>query len=196
MTPLAGTIETLSTEKGVFKTPFINVDHSKVRFPNGVEGEYSVISNGEKKGAVIIPMTARRGIGYFGIVRQYRYPVQDFTLEFPRGGAPDLEEGGAQIEIREELGQEAKRLVRIGTIYPDTGILSTEVGVWLAILDSSVLDNDHLEGITGLRPEWIQEGSLEGMMMNGKITCGMTLAAFMHFKLKRGQFGSLLNGAY
>lgn len=196
MASSTGIIETLSTEVGAFSTPFIRVDHSKVRFPNGVEGEYSVLSNQEKKGAVIVPLSARRGIGYFGLVKQFRFAVQDFTLEFPRGGAPDLEADGAQIEIREELGQEAKRLVRVGTLHPDTGILSTEVGVWVAVLDNSVLDEDHVEGITGLRPDWVQEGELEGRIMRGEITCGITLAAYMFFKLNRGQFGSLLNAPF
>lgn len=196
MATQTGIIETLEENKGVFATPFITLDHNKVRFPNGVEGEYSILSNVEKKGAVIVPLAARRGMGYFGLVKQYRYPVQKFTLEFPRGGAPDLEEGGAQVEIREELGQEAKRLVRIGTLHPDTGILSTEVGVWVAVLDESVLDADHVEGITGLQPEWTEEGYLDGKIMNGEITCGITIAAYMFFKLNRGKFGSLLNSPF
>lgn len=179
-----------------YSTPFINVENDDVEFPNGVKGEYAVISGVQKYGTLIVPLLARRGIGYLGLVEQYRYPVKGFTLEFPRGGADSLDSEGAAIEVREELGQPANRLEQIGTIYADTGLLSTPISVWVALMDESNLDASHQEDITGLEPHWMQEGEFMGKIMNGEVKCGLTLAAYTLFNLKRGLFGALLDAPF
>lgn len=185
-------IKTLETRSNVYSSRFISVDQDAVEFPNGVVGEYNVVNMAEKKGAIVIPVAFRRGIAYFGLVEQYRYPVKQHTIEFPRGGAKNLEKEGAETEIREELGMASKRLDLVATMRPDTGILSTEVGVWIAVMPAEVVDLDHTEDITGLKPRWVQEGELIGMISNGKITCGMTLAAYTLFNINRNKYGSLM----
>ena len=186
------TIRTIEARPDVYKSRFISVANDSVEFPNGVEGTYNVVTMGEAKGALIVPIAFRRGIPYFGLVNQYRYPVKSESVEFPRGGAAKINPEGAEVEIYEELGQPSKRLDLVGTLRPDTGILATEVGVWIALMDASVLDLDHEESITGLRPNWVSEGELIGMIANGKITCGMTLAAYTMFNINRDRYGMFM----
>lgn len=186
------TIKTLEARPNVYSSRFISVDQDAVQFPNGAVGEYNVINMAEKKGAVMIPVAFFRGNPYFGIVEQYRYPVKTTTLEFPRGGAALLDEDGANKELEEELGQTAKRLDLVCTLRPDTGILSTEVGVWIAIMDSSVISQNHVEDITGLRSRWVSEGQLIGLIASGQLTCGITLAAYTLFSINRDKYGMLM----
>lgn len=185
-------IKTIESRPDVYKSRFISVANDSVEFPNGFEGTYNVVSMGEAKGALIVPIAFRRGIPYFGLVNQYRYPVKSESVEFPRGGADKINPEGAETEIYEELGQTSKRLDMIGMMRPDTGILSTEVGIWIAIMDASILDLDHEEDITGLRPNWVSEDNLIGMIANGKITCGMTLAAYTLFNINRNKYGMFM----
>lgn len=185
-------IKTIESRPDVYKSRFISVANDSVEFPNGVEGTYNVVSMGEKKGALIVPVAFRRGIPYFGLVNQYRYPIKSESIEFPRGGADKINKEGAEVEIYEELGQPSKRIDLVGTMRPDTGILSTEVGIWVALMDSSVLDLNHEEDITGLRPNWVREDDLISMIANGKITCGMTLAAYTLFNINRNKYGMFM----
>lgn len=185
-------INTLEARPAVYSSRFISIDQDAVEFPNGVVGEYNVVNMTGKKGALIVPVAFHRGLAYFGLVEQYRYPVKQHTIEFPRGGAENLEKDGAETEIQEELGLPSKRLDLVGTMRPDTGILSTEVGVWIAVMPAEVLTLDHTEDITGLKPRWVQEGELIGLISSGKITCGMTLAAYTMFNINRNQYGALM----
>jgi 8-oxo-dGTP pyrophosphatase MutT (NUDIX family) len=185
-------IKTIECRPDVYKSRFISVANDSVEFPNGVEGTYNVVSMGEAKGALIVPIAFRRGIPYFGLVNQYRYPIKSESVEFPRGGADKISPEGAEVEVYEELGQSSKRLDLIGTLHPDTGILSTEVGIWIALMDESVLDLDHEEKITGLRPTWVSEDSFISMIFNGKINCSLTLAAYTMFNVNRNKYGMFM----
>lgn len=194
--PLSRTIKTVESVPSAFATNFVNVANDTVQFPNGVEGQYAVVSSSQPYGAVVVPLLVRRGVGYLGLVEQYRYPLKDFTLEFPRGGADSLESEGAAIEIREELGESATRLEKIGIIHADTGLLSTPVSVWIALMDASNLDTNHREESTGLEPRWVQEGEFIGHLSRGEITCGMTLASYALFSANRWKFSALLDNLF
>ncbi|MBG0739023.1 NUDIX hydrolase [Paeniglutamicibacter antarcticus] len=118
-----------------------------------------------------------RGTPHLGLVRQYRYPIGEFTLEFPRGGAEDLSLDEAPRELIEETGLEYSSAIRLGTLRPDTGILTTQVAVWKTVHGIEHLRPGHVEDETGAKIEWYSYGELIGMIRNGKIICGMTLGA-------------------
>ena len=95
-----------------------------------------------------------RGIAYLGLVKQYRYPMKDFTLEFPRGGSEDLGLAEAARELVEETGLQATSATPLGVIWPDTGILSTQVSVWKTTHASNGLRPEHVEDETGAHVLW------------------------------------------
>lgn len=172
----SGTIERLEG-KTVLENQFIRVDTDTVRFPNGAIGNYSTITSGTGLGVIAIPFVNFRGIAHIGLVRQYRYPSGEFTLEFPRGGSDDLSLDEAARELVEETGLDYSSGTLLGTLRPDTGILTTRVAVWKTIHGTEHLRPGHIEDETGAKIEWYSYGHLLGMIRSGKITCGMTLAA-------------------
>lgn len=184
-------IKTLERNIGVFKTRFIRIDRDVVEFPDKAIGEYSVVHQGNNKGAVAIPFTDFRGIGYIGLTRQYRYPLGAEKIEFPRGGTSDLSPEEAQREVVEEMGYVPTRMLHLGNLNPDSGILPTTIGAWVAFTTSETLPTEHLEVETGLRSVWVSEGVFEGMVRRGEITCGITLAAYALFRIKRQEFGTV-----
>lgn len=171
-----GTIERLDG-RTVLENPFIRVDTDTVRFPNGAIGNYSTVTSGTGLGVIAIPFVNFRGNAHLGLVRQYRYPAGQFTLEFPRGGSEDLSLDEAARELVEETGLDYTSGTLLGTLRPDTGILTTEVAVWKTVHGKEHLRPGHVEDETGAKIEWYSYGELLGLIRGGKITCGMTLAA-------------------
>jgi 8-oxo-dGTP pyrophosphatase MutT (NUDIX family) len=171
-----GVIERLDGET-VLENRFIRVDTDTVRFPNGALGNYSTVTSGTGLGVIAIPFVNFRGTPHLGLVRQYRYPAREFTLEFPRGGSADLSLDEAARELIEETGLDYRSGTLLGTLRPDTGILTTEVAVWKTVHGIEHVRPGHVEDETGAKVEWYSIGELTGMVGNGRITCGMTLAA-------------------
>lgn len=68
------------------------------------------------------------------LVRQYRHPVRDWTLEVPAGSVIDGESSleAAQRELREEVGGEAKDWQRLTTFFSSSAHLSLRSDAWLA----------------------------------------------------------------
>lgn len=161
----------------VLENPFIRVDTDDVVFPNGAPGAYSIVTSGTGLGVIAIPFVNFRGIAYLGLVKQYRYPMKDFTLEFPRGGSNNLSAAEAARELMEESGLQATSATPLGVIWPDTGILNTQVAVWKTSHPSNGLKPDHVEAETGAHILWYTHGEIIGLIRRGQIRCSMTLAA-------------------
>lgn len=175
----------------VFRSPFVRHDVDLVEFPDGRNGEYSVIGTAEGAGVVAVPVVNFRGIDYLGLVEQYRYPVKRSTLEFVRGGAnaPSAEE--AARELPEETGIVPGHAEFLGTVHPDTGMLFTEVGIYLFRQQASDRDIRFTEEESGAVTSWHSVGELMGLIRSGRITCGITLSAFTLLQVSgqlRGEF--------
>jgi len=68
------------------------------------------------------------------LVRQYRHPVRDWTLEVPAGSVADGETPleAARRELREETGGVARTWRHLSTFFPSTGHLSLRADAYLA----------------------------------------------------------------
>lgn len=162
----------------VLSNGFIRVVTDDVVFPNGAVGQYSTVVSGIGLGVIAVPFVNFRGIPYLGLVRQYRYPIGYYTLEFPRGSSRDLSVDEAARELVEETGLVCTSAIRLGTLRPDTGILTTEVAIWKTVHQPTDVRPDHLEHESGATVHWYSHGEVLGMIASGRITCGMTMAAF------------------
>jgi len=102
---------------------------NKIVLPNGHEGEYgSIIHPGA---ALAVPITNE---GKVIILRQYRFAVSRYLLEFPAG---TLEIGETPLnsikrEIQEETGYKAKIWDNLGILVPAPGYADEEIHLFLA----------------------------------------------------------------
>lgn len=169
-----------------YQNPFVSVCFDDVVFPSGAQGRYTVITSGTGLGVVAVPYATFRGLPYLGLVRQHRYPVGAFTLEFPRGGSDDLSLAEAARELVEETGLEFRSGALLGVLRPDTGLMDTQVAVWRTghVLES--LESNHVEDETGATVRWYSHGEVMGMVRGGQITCGITLAALAMLEYSGG----------
>lgn len=187
MTDLASAPAVLSTMPAgdtatVYANPFISVENTPVRFPNGKAGTYSTVTIGTGRGVLIVPMAKAPGWEgtSCGLLEVPRFPVGSTLLEFPRGGCEPGEdpEAAAAREAVEELGPGWERATfkRLGVMYPDSGLLTTEMTVYAARLDT-VPDPGHVESLTAAAQQWIPISSVPTLVATGRIADGMTLAA-------------------
>ena len=88
------------------------------------------------------------------LVRQYRHPVRDWTLEVPAGSVADGESplDAAQRELREETGASAAAWVHLTTFFSSSAHLSLRSDAFLALgVELGDPDPDEGEDVTLVR---------------------------------------------
>jgi len=106
-----------------------NYEVSRLRLPNGAEGEWECIRH--PGGALALPVTAE---GKLVLVKQYRFPAQGWLLEFPAGTVEVAESPAVTIrrEIEEETGYRAHRWTDLGQFYLAPGYSDEIIYAFLA----------------------------------------------------------------
>ncbi len=107
----------------LYRNPWCAFRVDEVLLPGGTTIEYGVLESGG-----FVAVVAITGDGKVVLVRQWRQPLDAFTLELPSGGvdAGEDPEEAAERELLEETGYRAEGLVRLASIHTSTG-RTTEV---------------------------------------------------------------------
>lgn len=123
------------TEKTVskdykFRGRLINVRVDDALLPNGEPCLREVCEH--PGGVGILPIDENRNVT---LVRQYRYPYGEDTLEIPAGkmdhGAENAEECGRR-ELAEETGFEAGQMIFLGEVWPSPGFMDERLYLFCA----------------------------------------------------------------
>jgi len=111
------------------KTSSLRVDTIQVR--NGDELEYAYL---ERAPAVIVVPVTREG--EIVILRQYRYPVDEWCVEVPAGGTHDTGDESlpdvVRKELCEEIGATCGALTHVGFFYSGPAVTDEKCHVFLA----------------------------------------------------------------
>ncbi|MBD2188121.1 NUDIX hydrolase [Pseudanabaena mucicola] len=101
----------------------------RIKLPNGITGEYSYIKH--PGAGMAVPVTAD---GKFVLVKQYRFAIQRYLLEFPAGTLEVGEDHGLTIrrEIEEETGYSASQWQYLGGFYICPGYSDEIIHAYLA----------------------------------------------------------------
>ena len=138
--------ESLVSSEQVFRGKVVELTLDRVETAGGIVAEREVVSH---RGSVA--MVAQRPDGRIALVRQYRHPIRQITLEIPAGtrevGEPALT--CALRELREETGNRANNIERIVGFYPAPGYCSEYIEIFLCTdLSEDPLGKDPDEEIT------------------------------------------------
>ena len=111
------------------KTKKFSFEINRIELPNGHEGEYGTIKF--PNAALAVPITRENKVI---ILRQYRFAVSRYLLEFPAG---TLEAGETPInsikrEIQEEAGYKADDWDKLGTLVNAPGYSDEVIHLFLA----------------------------------------------------------------
>jgi ADP-ribose pyrophosphatase len=142
----------------------------------GVPGRY-LRWQWSNPGVVVIP----RWRDLVALVPSYRYPIGAVSLELPRGGRDPGEsvEEAAVRELFEETGLAAVSTMRLGAIYPDTGLIESAVSVVEARVDSpeavKEAATEEMESISSV--EWFTLAELQSAFSEQRVQCAITIAS-------------------
>jgi ADP-ribose pyrophosphatase len=116
------------------------------------------------------------------LVRQYRHPVRDWTLEVPAGGVEDGESAlqAAQRELLEEVGGRSSSWRHLSTFYSSSSHLSLRSDAFLARdVDLASPTGDEEERLVTVRLplEEALERARRGLFVEGQTALAILLAA-------------------
>ncbi|NJK35551.1 MAG: NUDIX hydrolase, partial [Oscillatoriales cyanobacterium SM2_2_1] len=102
----------------------------RLKLPHGPEGEYEYLEH--PGAAMAVPVLPD---GRLVLVRQYRFAIARYLLEFPAGTLEPGEHPDATIgrELEEETGYRAQRWQKLGDFYLCPGYSDEAIHAYLAL---------------------------------------------------------------
>jgi len=118
------------------------------------------------------------------LINQYRHASAKTFWQFPGGlMEPKMSEFDlAKKELAEEAGFLADNVVKIGTVSPEPGLTTVRVKVFLATRLKKTKRSLEKSEI-GMKLHFFDLMTVEKMIEQGNIDCGITLSAFLLFTL-------------
>jgi ADP-ribose pyrophosphatase YjhB (NUDIX family) len=166
------------------ENPWLKHYYDRVRFPDGTKGRYNrIVEGNENRGIVILPFNNKKELG---LVKLYRYPIQLWQWELPRGfGENNLTaEDNAKRELEEEMNMHPEKLVVLGSIFPNSGLLSSEVDIVIAHNVKSIKGIGENEKRMIKEIKFFNINQIKEMVCNGIIKDGFTIVAYTLANLK------------
>jgi ADP-ribose pyrophosphatase len=153
------------SSKSIFSGKILGLYHDMVRLPNGRMASREKITH---PGAVaIVPVTFDNNIL---LVKQYRYPVSDITIEIPAGKLAPGEnpQECAERELEEEIGAVGGKLKLLSSFYSTPGYCDEVLHLFIATdfqRSGNNLDEDEFLEIVEVKMGesilWIKEGKIK-----------------------------------
>jgi 8-oxo-dGTP pyrophosphatase MutT (NUDIX family) len=114
----------------VYENPWIRVTHENVLTPAGTRGIYGVV-HFNSRAVGVVPIDAE---GCVWLVRQFRYTINQYSIEIPEGGSPFEEDmlETAQRELREETGLTAAEWTHLLDLHTSNSVTDESGAIFLA----------------------------------------------------------------
>ena len=114
-----------------FENDIFRLREDQVELARGKKTDYAYLERDEA--VIIVPVTTK---GEIVLLKQYRYPVDEWCLEVPAGGTHDTGDAAleevARKELREEVGGTAKSLTYVTFFYSANALSDEKCHVYLA----------------------------------------------------------------
>jgi ADP-ribose pyrophosphatase len=165
----------IKSEK-LFDGQILKLYFDQVRLPNGKTATREKISH---PGAVgMVPVTDD---GNVLLVRQYRYPVDDITIEIPAGKIDKMEEPEkcARRELAEEVGAVNGDLKLLSSFYTTPGFCDEVLHLYIATgfkISDNNLDDDEFLDIVSIKLDEAVKWIMEGKIKDSKTIIGILMA--------------------
>ena len=166
-------IEKKVSSEAIFDGVLLHVKRDTVELPNGKEATREWIKH--PGASSVIPILPD---GRIILVRQYRYPIGEVTLEVPAGKlepgeAPEL---AAARELSEETGLTAGRMQYLGANFTSPGYSEEVLHIYLARdlhRGAAHLDPGEFLNVERHQLEELVQMALDGELCDGKTTVAL-----------------------
>ncbi len=158
-----------------YENPWIRVTHENVLTPAGTSGIYGVV-HFKSRAVGVVPLDTDNSVW---LVKQFRYPLNQYSIEIPEGGSP-FDEAllvTAQRELQEETGLRAQRWEHLLDLHTSNSVTDEFGAIFLARdLTQGEMQLEASEDIEVLRVplaeaiEWV---------FGGKITDSLTIIGLL-----------------
>jgi 8-oxo-dGTP pyrophosphatase MutT (NUDIX family) len=149
----------------VYENPWISVTHENVLTPAGTAGIYGVV-HFKSRAVGVVPLDDE---GHVWLVKQFRYTLNQYSIEIPEGGSPLAEDmlETARRELREETGLTAAHWTHLLDLHTSNSVTDENGVIYLARgLQRGETDFEATEDIEVLRVplseaiDWIFAGKI------------------------------------
>ncbi|MBS1802591.1 MAG: NUDIX hydrolase [Acidobacteria bacterium] len=182
-------ITTLESRE-IYRNQWLRLREDKILRSNGKQGIYSVVD--KEDCAIILPIQDDK----VWLVEQFRYTIQERSIELPQGGwEMEIEnpEELARGELKEETGLYAAEMIYLGFLWIAYGYSRQKQHVFLATgLTLKERDPDEEEHDMIIHTTTIEE--FEQMMLDGKIRDVCTVGAWGLYRMWKEKQGSVVSG--
>jgi len=164
----------------VYENKWLSVREDNVEFDNKFKGIYSVVDKPDC--VMIIPFDGK----YFYLVRQFRYPIEKYFIEFPAGSHEEstIEDEIKLVrdELKEETGFVSQKVIKLGVLNEVPATINQKCHMFLA--ENLTLGKQKLEMTEpDLTIVKFTQDELERAIMNGEVSDAKTIAGFLIWKL-------------
>jgi 8-oxo-dGDP phosphatase len=170
----------------VHENAWMSLRDDRIRRADGSPGVYAYVD--KPASALVIPVDN----GGFHLIEQHRYPIRRRSLEFPQGTYPDRRDGDpaelARQELQEETGLRAGRLDHLGRLFVGPGLTNQAFHVFVAS-DLTAGPHDRETEELDMTQTWVTATELEGLILDGDIVDGPTVAAYALLQLHARRAG-------
>ncbi len=155
----------------MYENSWIELQQHEVEVASdGHRFSYTFLST--RPSVMVVALTEERKIV---LIRQYRYPNDEFAYELPGGGGASDPLERAREELREETGYRASQLRKVGDFVVYCG-LSNEV-CHVVLAQGLQQGEQRLEKTEHMTVHEVSHEELEDMIRRGEFRDGMGLAA-------------------
>ncbi|MGR3741958.1 NUDIX hydrolase [Companilactobacillus sp. DQM5] len=174
--------EKIISEKQIFKGHVVDLFVQDVELPDGQRAKREIIKHNGAVGIILVENDK------IALVRQWRAPMQQETLEIPAGkiniGEKDIKEV-ARRELREETGYVAENLVKVSQFFGSPGYSNEMLYMYFAVNPKKEFDTLKLDEDEFLNVEWVTIEEAKKEIESSLICDAKTLLALNYVEMKK-----------
>jgi ADP-ribose pyrophosphatase len=171
----------LLSSEVVYQGPLFRVQHDKLIEPGGLESERDVIRHNGSVVILAIDNAKSKKDPWVVVERQYRHAAGQFLWELPAGKLELGEDplAGAQRELAEETGYQARKWKLLIEYYPSPGFLGESMKIFLA--EGLLAGDAHPEEDERIELRLVKLSEVVKMIEKGFVVDGKTLAGVLFY---------------